>query len=77
LGCVDSARIRRGFEQACRTGDQSQAGAIAYTLAVETWLQVRSGRRVAARSNCTSRETTYDRSLTAASSNRRLDAAAI
>jgi len=46
LGCIDPVRLRAGIDEACRTGAEELVSAAIYTLAVETWLHVRSGRPV-------------------------------
>lgn len=46
LGCVDATRLRAAYARAIETGEKNLVAATLYTLAVETWLQVRSGRWV-------------------------------
>lgn len=47
LGCVDTRRLRHAYESACQSGELFALGAVAYSLSIEEWLQVRSGRRIA------------------------------
>lgn len=44
LGCVDAAKLQAAYASALQTTDAEFVGAVTQTLAVETWLQVRSGR---------------------------------
>jgi asparagine synthase (glutamine-hydrolysing) len=47
LGCVDARKLRAAYATACQTGAEKLVIAVVYTLALETWLQVRSGRWIA------------------------------
>ncbi len=77
IGCIDGAAAHRGFELALHTTDESHICAIAYTLAVETWLQARSGRRVVERNVTVITRTNHDQPSIDGPPNRRLYEAAI
>ena len=47
LGCIDPALLRKAYSDVCATGEITLAGFVFYTLAIETWLQIRSGRQIA------------------------------
>ena len=47
LGCVDPGQLRDAYRTACEVTDQHLVSAVLYSLALETWLQARSGRRIA------------------------------
>lgn len=44
LGCIQPSKLRAAYSRACLTGDEELLSGVVYTLALETWLQVRSGR---------------------------------
>jgi asparagine synthase (glutamine-hydrolysing) len=44
LGCIDVSKLRLAYDVACRTHAEHLIYSVAWTLAVETWLQARVGR---------------------------------
>ena len=63
LGCIDPVALRNAYAVACATRSITLTGSVFYTLAIETWLQVRSGRRIAhtaIRTHCTNTLTSDD-----------------
>ena len=46
LGCIDPAKLRTAYSSACSTGADDLVGAVSSALAIELWLQARSGSRV-------------------------------